>query len=88
MRKDKIKVGGISVEVEVCPYDEHPSIEIDSRVPGYHIQSGFEGCINCLFVKAEHGLNCRLTPNDRGYRSGVSPIGKCKRYKKHRLVEL
>lgn len=76
------------VKVELTPYEDRTPVERDPRVPGYHLQIELECCINCHFVCNHYGLTCDLTPDTKGYQQGVSPIGKCDKYKKSQLVEL
>ncbi|MFH1392957.1 MAG: hypothetical protein ABIG73_01040 [Patescibacteria group bacterium] len=79
------KVG--KVKVTICPYKNHPDKFSDLRIPGYYEQPWPDGCLNCHFCHqtkdlSELKLVCGLTLNDRGYFSGVSPLGKCKKYVK------
>ncbi len=77
------KVG--RVKVTICPYDDHPDKFADLRIPGYHEEPWPDGCVNCCFRHNNpeiEELSCGLTLDKRGYFSGVSPLGKCEKYKK------
>lgn len=75
------------VPVRICPGGEHPDKFADARIPHYQEASWPDGCLNCCFRHHDSrihrlSLACGLTLNDRGYFSGVSPLGKCDLHKK------
>ena len=78
------RINGILVKV--CPYNNHPDVLSDPRIPGYQELPWPDCCFNCSFRHhnkiGRFSIGCGLTLNSRGYFSEASPLGKCEKHKK------
>ncbi len=89
MRESDFVIAGKTIML--VPYDKHPPIESDSRIPNYRVtKPKIQCCLNCKFAMNDNSrsLLCCLTLNDRGYFSGIVPFGICDSYEKGKIVDV